>query len=283
VDAVTMFDTFAMTLVSFLKGNTASIATRTSSSLTVAAPLATKKVRIDKSARRVVFSLQWTPPLTGAFTMEVTRPNAPTVATPTHVQNLPQAEIQRFDLEKPEAGIWSVRVRRSPRLKDRGAVPYTLNVFFLERHLDYRLSIDPGRAVVGQTQRLRAEISYDGKPLSGLPDGAVRVRVLRPKASLEAVLRRTKGRPQRPPAGDPQSDAQRAVSALSSEEIAQLRPAEAELITMHEEKRGFYSVPVAKATVAGSYAFEVVLDWDDPRTGHIHREERLEEFVGNSR
>jgi small neutral amino acid transporter SnatA (MarC family) len=70
------------------------------------------------------------------------------------------------------------------------------------------------------------------------------------------------------------------VTALSSAELAQLLPSEAETLTLREEKRGIYSIPIATPSIAGSYAFEVVLDWTDPRTGHVHREERLEEFAG---
>ncbi|HEX7833039.1 MAG TPA: vWA domain-containing protein, partial [Thermoanaerobaculia bacterium] len=216
IDANTMYDTFAQTLVSILKGNTASIATRSSKSETA--------VLVDKSARRVVFSLQWAPPSVNAYDLEVLRPNALKVATPTNIQNLPQAEIQSFDLEKPSEGTWTARVRRNPRL--RAAGPFTLNVFFLERHLDYRLSVEP--------RRLRAEISYDGKPLTGLPAGAVRVRVMRPKATLESVLRRTKGQPRRPTPGDPQSKQQLALTALTAADIALIRPAPAELVTLRE-------------------------------------------------
>jgi hypothetical protein len=171
---------------------------------------ATRSVVVDKSARRVVYSLQWTPPFVDAFRLEVMAPGSTSVAAPTHARALPQARIQTFD--KPEVGTWSVRVRRNRAL--RGPVPYTLNVFFNERHLDYRLSVSPAK--VGEPLRLRAEISYDGKPLAGLPADAVRVRVLRPKASLAAVLRGAKGKPRRPKPGDPQTNQQLAVTALSS-------------------------------------------------------------------
>ncbi len=272
IDAATVYDTFAMTLVAVLKGNTASLATRQSQTLTAASPLGSKSVLVDKSARRVVFSLQWTPPLLDAFELEVLRPSSNVVATPTHTTNLPQTRIQSFDLEKPQEGSWTVRVRRNAKLRDRGAVPYTLNVFFLERGLDYRLSITPDF-------RLRAEVSYDGKPLTRLPPGAVRVRVLRPKATLASVLRRAKGKPQRPIAGDPLTKEQLALTALSSSDLAKLRPSPAETLTLREEKNGVYSVPIAKPAIAGSYAFEVVLEWTDPRTGKVHREERVEHFV----
>jgi hypothetical protein len=279
VNATTMFDSFAMTLVSSLKGNTASIATRQSATLTGPGPTAAKPVIVDASARRVVFSLQWTPPLRDALELEVFRPGAVKPAVPTRAEHLPQASLQTFDLRPSDVGTWSVRVRR--RVKDNGAsVPYTLNIFFLERHLDYRLTLDPPHPMVGQEMRLRAEISYDGKPLAHLPPGAVRVRVLRPRSTLAAVLKDSKGRRPDPP-GDPRNDVQRAVAGLSQAAVAQLVPVNAETVTLKEEQRGFYSTAINKSLLSGSYACEVVLEWTDPRTGRVHREERLEQFVSD--
>jgi hypothetical protein len=283
INSTTMFDSFASTLVSILKGNTASLATRFASTLTGKGPTAARPVLVDRSARRVVFSLQWTPPQTDMLGLEVFRPGSTIVATPTRTENLPQAALQTFDLgRKDDVGTWSVRVRRNPRANDRrSAVPYTLNVFFLESHLDYRLSLEPERVKVGQPLKLRAELSYDGKPLTGLPAGAVRVRVLRPTATLESVLRASKVPQKRPvPGGDPQTDLQRAIAALSPSAVAKLVPSrEVATVVLKEEKRGRYVAEIAGAPIAGSYAFEVVLDWDDPRTGKVHREERLEELV----
>ncbi|MBV8515961.1 MAG: VWA domain-containing protein [Acidobacteria bacterium] len=279
VNATTMFDAFGMTLVSSLKGNTASIATRQSASLAGLGPTAAKPVIVDKSARRVVFSLQWTPPLRNALELEVFRPGSTKRATPTRGEHLPQASLQTFDLRPSDVGTWSVRVR-GKLLDQKAPIPYTLNVFFLERHLDYRLTLDPPHPGVGQEMHLRAELSYDGKPLTHLPAGAVRVRVLRPRKTLEAVLRDVKVVKQRPEThGDPLSATERALASLTPAQLAQLLPSDAETVTLKEEKRGFYGVTIDKALLGGSYAFEVVLDWTDSRTGRVHREERLEQLV----
>jgi hypothetical protein len=286
VNASTVFDEFANTLVAILKGNTASIATRRAATLTGAGPTAAQPVLVDRSARRVVFSLQWTPPARNALLLEVTRPGAATPAQATRGELLPQAAIQTFDLgSKAHVGTWNVRVLRNPRAADRRTpVPYTLNVFFLEGALDYRLSLQPGRPTVGQPLRLRVDLAYNGKPLAGLREGAVKVRVLRPTTTLEAVLRRTKpGRNRPTPGGDPQTELQRTIAAISAADIAKLRPSEGETITLREEKRGVYTATLGRTAIPGSYAFEVVLDWDDPRTGKIHREERLEDLVTERR
>lgn len=284
VNATTMFDTFAMTLVSILKGNTASLATRRVDTLKGAGPSTVRKVIVDRSARRVVFSLQWTPPLQDALDLEVFQPGmTASPATPTSSRKLRQASIQAFDLPPGSAGIWNVRVKRAKKSADaKGDVPYTLNVFFLERHLDYRLSVDPPRAKSGERIRLRAEVSYDGKPLVRLPINALRVRVQRPKQNLGTLLRETKsaGKTSHPPApGDVQTPYERKLSQLSPSVLERIRPTDAETVTLKEEGRGIYAATLAPASTPGSYGFEVVLDWDDSRTGRVRREERLEQFV----
>jgi von Willebrand factor type A domain. len=281
VNATTLFDDFALTLVSVLKGNTASLSSRRHDTLTGAGPGALQKVIVDQSARRVVFSLQWTPPLEEALDLEVFPPGAASPATPTSSRKLGQAAIQSFDLPPGPAGTWSVRVKRSKKKADaRSGVPYSLNVFFLERHLDYRLSVDPPHAKSGDRIRLRAEVSYDGKPLTRLPDAALRVRVQRPAENLGTLLREFSGKTTRPPApGDPQTPYERKLAQLTPSDLRRILPADAETVTLKEEGRGIYTAALAPASTPGSYGFEVVLDWDDPRTGHVQRVERLEQFV----
>ncbi|MEA2165638.1 MAG: hypothetical protein QOK37_3765 [Thermoanaerobaculia bacterium] len=279
VNATTMFDSFALTLVSVLKGNTASLSARHHETMTGAGPGPTHKVIVDNSARRVVFSLQWTPPLNNALDLEAFPPGASSPVAPTSSKHLRQTTIQTFDLPPGKAGSWSVRAKRAKGSDTKGDVPYTLNVFFLERHLDYRLSVDPVRAKSGDRVRLRAEVSYDGKPLEHLPDGALKVRVQRPKAAIGTLLRDLKDAKRPVPAADVKTPYQSKVAQLSRADLRSLRPSDAETVTLKEERRGIYSAPLDAAAVPGSYAYEVVLDWDDPRTGHVRREERLEQFI----
>ncbi|HEX6642513.1 MAG TPA: porin family protein, partial [Thermoanaerobaculia bacterium] len=56
-------------------------------------------------------------------------------------------------------------------------------------------------------------------------------------------------------------------------------PRDAETIELREEKPGIYTGRVTNTSMPGMYAFEATLDWDDPRTGRVHREERLEQHV----
>jgi hypothetical protein len=279
VNATTLFDDFALTLVSILKGNTASLAARRRATLTGPGPGPLEKVIVDKSVRRVVFSLQWTPPLEDALELEVFPPGASSPATPTSSRSLKQTTIQSFDVPPNRPGTWSVRAKRSKESDTKRDVPYSLNVFFLERQLDYRLSVDPARAKSGERVMLRAEVSYGGKPLTGLRDGAVRVRVQRPKAALGTILHDLTGSKRGAPSGDVKTPYEAKLAALPRSVLARILPADAETVTLKEEGRGFYAATLAPSSIPGSYAFEAVLDWDDPRTGQIHREERVEQIV----
>src|SRR5439155_26309606 len=98
-------------------------------------PTALRPVLVDGSAQRVVFSLQWAPPLRNALDLEVFKPGTTTVATPTSTKKLPQTSIQTFDA--PQTGTWNVRVKRGAD-QNVDPVPYTPNVLLLEKHLDYQ-------------------------------------------------------------------------------------------------------------------------------------------------
>jgi von Willebrand factor type A domain len=273
ISATTMFDTFAMTLVAILKGNTASIGSRRAARLSGAAPAPGLNVVVDKTPRRVVFSLQWAPPGAGLLDMDVFRPGASTVATPDKRESLPQAALQTFELKPSDAGTWRVLVRRNPHVKSRAPVPYSLHAFFLESHLDYRLSLERDRVI-------RLELSYDGRPLTHLPSGAAIVKVLRPTATLDQLLReKSSGAKPQPTHGDPQTDLQRRIALLPPAQIEKLQPAESTRVVLREEGRGVYTAPLGSTALPGLYALELTLDFDDERLGHIHREERLETVI----
>lgn len=275
------FDAFGLTLVGILKGNTASLVLRKRDSLAGGAGAsAPEPVLVDASARRAVFSVQWAPPLTNALDLEVFHPDS-SLATPSSSEKVPQASLQAFNMTPEDLGKWTVRVKRAKDAPNR-AVPYNLNVFFLERSLDYRFSFDDIRARTGETIRLRATVSYDGKPLSGLPRDAIRVRVLGPSAALGTILHETKtsaGGPSTLPSGDIQTPYARKLARLGKRVLDRVIPRDVATITLREEKDGVYSAEFDKTELPGTYAFEAVLDWDHKRTGPVHRVERIEHIV----
>jgi hypothetical protein len=281
VSSTTMFDVFGMTLVSLLKGNTASIGTRTSDTITGKGPTAPQGVVVDRSVERVVFSLQWAPPLRNALDLEVFKPGTTTVATPTSSKKQPQIALQSFD--NPARGTWNVRVKRGPDTK-LDPVPYTLNIFFKERSLDYIFTFDNIHAVTGDALGIRALVSWDGKPLTGLPDGAIRVRIQRPQESLGTILHNTRrvvsAGPTTTPTGDIQSPLDQKLASFKGQSLLErITPKDVVTIALKEVGNGVYAGSFDQTAIAGTYAFEAILDWDMERTGHVHREERLEENV----
>ena len=152
---------------------------------------------------------------------------------------------------------------------------------FLERHLDYRVTTEPLRLRTGEPIRLRAEVSYQGKPLTRLPAGAIRVRVQRPTEGLGSILRATKTAPKDSTvAGDVLTPIQRKLETVSRKKLDRIAPKDVETIALVEQGRGVYTGTFEKSTTPGSYGFEVLLDWDDRRTGRVRRTDRLEQHVG---
>ncbi|MEO8382748.1 MAG: vWA domain-containing protein [Acidobacteriota bacterium] len=284
VNSTTMFDTFGLTLVSILKGNTVSLGLRRQDTMTGAGPSPSRSLIVDASARRAVFSVQWAPPEVDALDLEVFRPDG-TAAVPTSAEKTRQAALQTFDMTRGDLGKWTVRVKRGRgKVAQNRPLPYNLNAFILERDLDYRFSLDAVRSRTGEKIQFRANVSYDGKPLAGLPANAIRVRVLRPLEGLGTILHDTRiadssSGATPTPAGDVVSAYDRKLALLGRRVLERVTPRDVLTVTLKETSRGAYVGSFDETTVAGTYAFEVVLDWDDKRTGHVRREERLEQIV----
>lgn len=281
--AATMFDVLGMTLVSLLKGNTASMGMVHHDTMTGKGPSAPQPVIIDRSAQRVVFTVQWAPPLREALALAVFRPDG-TAAAPDSSTKTPQAAIQMFNITKPgDIGTWTVRVRRGQN-DTADAVPYVLNAIVLERHLDYTLSVNPGRAATGDKLTLRAIVDWDGKRLGNLPAGAIRVRVQRPNADIGTLLHDTPFKDPSTgttttPSGDKLSPYDRKVEGLERDILKGTRQATIATIDLKEQSKGVYEGTFDQTTVAGTYGFDAVLDWDDPRTGHTQRVESLNAYI----
>jgi len=282
VNSTTMFDVFGMTLVALLKGNTAAIATRVSDTISGKGPTAPHPVLVDASAQRVVFSLQWAPPLRNALDLDVFRPGASIPSAPTSSKKQPQIAIQTFD--NPAPGVWNVRVKRGVDQK-LDPVPYSLNVFFKEKHLDYQFSLDNVHAVTGDKLGIRVLVAWDGQPVTNLPDGAIRVRLQSPTEGLGTILHEVRREVPRgsttTPAGDIQSPLDEKLASFKGQSLLDLiTPKDAVTIALTEEGNGVYSGAFDQTAIPGTYGFEALLDWDVRLTGRIHREERLEENVG---
>lgn len=282
INSSTMFDVFGMTLVAILKGNTASMAMRRLDTLTGQGPSGTVPVTVDLSPQRVVFSVQWAPPARQMLDLDVFPPGFVTPAPPTSSKKLAQASIQGFDMASGfKPGAWSVRVKRD--LKSADPVPYTLNVLFLEKHLDYQFSLDNLHAVTGDPLGIRLLVDWDGKPLTGLPAGAIRIRVQQQRDGMGNILHTAKtdtpGGNTITPSGDILTPVDAKIAALGQSLIDGIAPQDVAIIPLTDVGKGIYSATFGGTSIPGTYVFEAVLDWDVPLTGHVVREERLEENV----
>jgi hypothetical protein len=282
VNAATLFTDLGWQLIALLKGNTASMALSNVDTMTGKGPGAMQPVLVDRSAQRLVFTVQWAPPLREALDVEVFRPNG-SAAIPDSAEKTPQSSTKMFNVKPSDVGTWTVRVIRGIN-KEPVPVPYVLSAMVRERHLDYLLSTSPGRLGTGDTITIRAVVDWDGKPLTGLPPGAIRVRIQRPAASLGTILHdarptdKTNGTITTP-SGDIQTPYDRKLAAVTRADLKRILPADVATIELKEQGHGVYSGTFDQTSIAGTYGFEAILDWDDARTAHTRRVERVETLV----
>lgn len=280
VTATTLFTSFGQLLVALLKGNTVSLATNRERTYTGQVPTPPVPVVLDHSAQRVVYSVQWAPPLVNALDLDVFAPGSSTPAAPTSTKKTPQASIQSFDMINRPIGNWGVSVKRGS--KGIEAVPYSLNVFISERHLDYQFTLSNLHAAAGDTLGIQVVVDWDGKPLTGLPDGSISVRIQAPPQALGTILHQER----RPvpsgntitPAGDILTPVDAKIATFKGMSLLErITPRDVITIPLKDMGKGVYAGTFSDTKVPGTYVFNAVLDWNNERNGHVHREERLEE------
>ena len=283
VNMQAMYDDVAWLLVAQLKGNTASMALQQHGTMSGAGPSNPIAVPIDPSAQRAVINVQWPPSMRDVLDVDFFPPGASTPKAPSQIASTHSAAIQSYDLQPSDAGDWTLRVRRRHANSSASAnadVPYTINVLFLERHLDYSFAFDKIHAGTGDSIRLRAVVAHDGKPLANLPAGAIRVRIQRPPDALGTILHDSTATGTVQPGADQKTPLQAKIDAITNASLLdRILPKDVATIPLPDEGHGVYSAVFDQTSVAGLYRFEAMLDWDDKRTGHVRRFERLEQEV----
>lgn len=287
-------------LVGALKGNTLSLVSRDSGQMAPGASSGPAvPVQLDRSVRRAVFLLSWTGP-SRALDLQITPPIVGSGAM-THgpvspvVQRFdgPSWTLQAVDLGATNSiGQWTVQAVRVLREGDRPATPYQISVYAYEAHLDFRLGFVGVSQAAGDDLILTAEISYDGKPLTGLKNG-IQARLLAPGEGLGNILHDTtvpsSALTNPPAASDPQSAAANKIAYLIQQSnllakiAGTLQPG---VLTFTDDgsaaggdvkaNDGVYSARLRDTSKPGKYRFEVTLDWDTPLTGKVRRIEALE-------
>ncbi|HEY6190255.1 MAG TPA: outer membrane beta-barrel protein [Pyrinomonadaceae bacterium] len=174
--------------------------------------------------------------------------------------------------------------------------PYHLSIYSVEGKLDYRLSFPSLDEGTGDAMRLAADVSYEGKSLTNLPNSAIKLKIERPPKGLGTILHDTGVQggvltTETAQGGDSTTPYDRKLAELAKNgALAESKPKELgdEFFLVDNgdassgDKRandGLYTARFADTSRPGLYRFNITMDWDDPRTGRIHRIETIERVV----
>ena len=290
IDPMGLSDSFADILVQTLKGNTISLAHRERGTLTPPfGPLI--PVVVDQSVQRAVFSVEWLVPRPGldiqAFPPGMTPSSTSTGESADARRDAAQSTVVSFDITPARVGTWQIRVvpRDVVEFSSAAAIPYNLSAHFLEHRLSYTIDFTEANQGTGDRLNVRAEVAYDGLPLANLPANAITVAIQRPGDSLGTILHDTdvpgSVLTPNPAAPDPKTAYQQKIAHLDQNGQLgnRINPTPASTISLTQTADGVYTGSFSNTSVQGLYRFDTVLDWNDARTGRVHRAERLQREV----
>lgn len=284
---------FADQLVQLLKGNTLSLMAREQETLPASGagtPLATL---VDGSVKRVTFVLGWSGQgAQHALKLRILQPDG-SLVKPIASTMGDYYVVESVDIPSSgPTGTWKVQAlgpssstyfEAARTVAVSPTIPYHLSSYAVEGRLHYRLSIVSPKLGTGKPVVLRAELSYNGKPLDKLKQGSIRVTPERPPENLGNILAlfRVKVDAQSG-GGDTQSPVNAKIDQLArtSKLFERITPrALSNSLVMTDQGNGVYQASFDPTTVGGQYRFRVTFNFDDPRTGHIERTEVLERQV----
>lgn len=299
-------------LVATLKGNTMSVLSQTTGTISSsAASSPTSQFLVDGSVKRAILVVDWQGERNSdALDLKIIPPGGCSPATATNgpvCNSVPP--VQRVDgqfwtaqaVDIPASGPigdWGVQViRKKPIGEDISAmaVPYQLSIYSVDGRLKYRLNFPPKAIGTGDSILLQLEASYDGKPLPGLGN-AIHVQVERPNTGLGTVLHNTSVSNDVLSteifSNDHTAPYERKVLYLSRTAGLAAKvepvPVPTDYVLLDDggassgdavANDGVYSVKIGDTTRPGLYRFRVTMNWDNPTTGKIHRIELLERQV----
>lgn len=197
----------------------------------------------------------------------------------------------------------ALRSESSPTVVSRSApqvlrTPYHLSVYSVDGKLDYRVSFSSVADGTGDTMLVTTDVGYQGKPLPNLPANAITVRIDRPPVGLGTLLHDPKNEvsstvlnTETAPAGDSTTPYDRKIAHLAKDgKLDQTNPQDLGTdFVLQDNGSGtsgdktandaIYTTRFGDTSRPGLYRFRVTLDWDDPRTGKIHRIETIERVL----
>jgi hypothetical protein len=304
--AVTDYDLafgFGDTLAALLAGNSESVlfhAVDTFTSSGGGGQL--RPTLLDGSVERAMFVLGWQGGGQSALDLQIFPPGC----TPPGCKPVPPVlrsdgpfwTVQSVDIPTTgPIGQWSVMVvqrvfndvaagRTAVVTAETAGIPYNLSGYSMDGKLSYRFTFAGIGQGTGDSISLQAQMSYMGKPLTGL-GSALKVHVERPDTGEGTYLHDTQVsdavlNTEIDP-GDPTTPFERKIRYLLNngnlKNVIQPKPIPTEYTLLDSANTGVYSAAIADTTRPGLYKFTVTMDWNVPTTGTIHRAEQIQRNV----
>jgi opacity protein-like surface antigen len=297
-----MEQSFSTQLVNALKGSTLSINSRAEGVLPAGSNVsAPHQAVLDGSVKRAIVVLGWPSGAGRGLDLQFIPPGATNPVAPVARQDGATWTTQSIDIpQSGSIGDWTIRAVRkssapgvlSAAASTQVSVPYHLSVYAVEGRLDYRLSFAGLKNGTGDSLVVKAEVSFDGKPLSSVAEG-IKLTIERPNEGLGNIMHKPIDIPAAMPnATDTSTPYDRKLKQLVEREglLAKVSPTPLPTqFVMRDDGNaangddkagdGIYAAQLTDTSRPGLYRFKVALDWTDPRTGRIHRIETLEREV----
>ncbi len=258
---------------------------------------------LDGSVKRAIFVLGWQGGNQSALDLKIfppgcTPPGCNPVA-PVLRSDGPFWTVQSVDIPASgPVGQWSVQVAQRALKYTAGAarpdvvttgptgLPFHLSGYSIDGKLSYRFTFAGIGQGTGDSITLQAQMSYRGKPLTGL-GSLMKVHVDRPNSGEGTYLHNTQVsdavlNTEIDPS-DPTTPFERKVAYLLNngtlKSVIQPQPVPTEYTLLDPSNTGVYSAPIADTSRPGLYKFTVTMDWNVPTTGTVHRTQVIERNV----